>query len=475
MTQAIPIKSETAETYLNRIAELDCTLSRHYEKVVRVDRLLTRRLVSFQANKHRGAYRWYKYKEAFSCELVEYILQRYDVPKDRVLDPFAGVGTSLFAAARLGYSADGIELLPVGQEVIDARMLADEVGADEIERLKCWRDSQPWRDSTGSRPLNNLRITQGAYPRETEQDIGKYLFEVSKEEAPVSNLLKFALLCVLEPVSFTRKDGQYLRWDSRSGRGNGRTAFHKGEIWGFREAIVKKLDEMIFDLGNKGKSDGLFAKTTISGEGVRLLKGSSLDVLPTLKTGTYRCIFTSPPYCNRYDYTRTYALELAMLGVTESQLGELRQMMLSCTVENRPKDLLRTNPHWETAVAVADRQDLFQTIIQYLEYQRRAGSLNNPGIARMVKGYFYEMACVVHECLRVLRPNGLMFMVNDNVRYAGASISVDLILSAIAEGLGFTIEAILVLPQGKGNSSQQMGQYGRDALRKCVYVWRKPK
>ncbi len=69
----------------------------------------------------------------------------------------------------------------------------------------------------------------------------------------------------------------------------------------------------------------------------------------------------------------------------------------------------------------------------------------------------------------------MMFMVNDNVRYAGAAISVDLILSKIAEDIGFHIDNILVLPQGKGNSSQQMGKHGREALRKCVYVWRKDK
>jgi len=64
-------------------------------------------------------------------------------------------------------------------------------------------------------------------------------------------------------------------------------------------------------------------------------------------------------------------------------------------------------------------------------------------------------------------------MVNDNVRYAGASISVDIILSDIAKKLGFYVESILVLPNGKGNSSQQMGEHGREARRKCVYVWRK--
>ena len=64
-------------------------------------------------------------------------------------------------------------------------------------------------------------------------------------------------------------------------------------------------------------------------------------------------------------------------------------------------------------------------------------------------------------------------MVNDNVRYAGASISVDVILSDIAQSLGFAVENIMALPNGKGNSSQQMGTHGREALRKCVYIWRK--
>ena len=71
------------------------------------------------------------------------------------------------------------------------------------------------------------------------------------------------------------------------------------------------------------------------------------------------------------------------------------------------------------------------------------------------------------------RPGGLDLPVNDNVRYAGVSISVDMILSDIARSLGFAVEKILVVPGKKGNSSQQMGVYGRVPLRKCVTVWRK--
>jgi len=83
------------------------------------------------------------------------------------------------------------------------------------------------------------------------------------------------------------------------------------------------------------------------------------------------------------------------------------------------------------------------------------------------------MACIIAESARVLRPNAPLIMVNDNVRYAGVSISVDLILSSIAEKLGFIVESIFVLQKDKGNSSQQMGEHGRESLRKCVYVWRK--
>jgi len=147
--------------------------------------------------------------------------------------------------------------------------------------------------------------------------------------------------------------------------------------------------------------------------------------------------------------------------------------MLSCTVENRQKDLLAVNPSWHRAIAEADRLKLLQSILSYLNWCRDSGILNNSGIPRMVRGYFYEMACAIAECCRVLKPGAPLIMVNDNVRYAGACVSVDLILSSLAERLGFEIDSVLVLPGGKGNSSQQMGEHGRDVLRKCVYVWRK--
>jgi DNA modification methylase len=466
-----------SESSLEEIVQLDIKLEQHFKSKLHVQPSLTRSLVSFQANKNRPVYRWYKYKEGFSASLVEHFFEKYEVHSGKILDPFAGSGTALFIASALGLDADGIELLPIGQQIIETkRILENEFTGKDFDTLRSWAKSYPWEKSKDSKPINELRITKGAYPKNTKESIEKYLATSEKENIRVKTVLQFALLCVLEIVSYTRKDGQYLRWDYRSGRTQGKKVFDKGAIADFEQAISHKINEIITDLHPTEPVQGNLFSTPATPQkqgNIRLFSGSSLEIMPTLDSESYDAIITSPPYCNRYDYTRTYALELALMNTDEKGLVNLRQEMLSCTVENRAKDLLKINPTWTEAISAADDQELLQAILKYLENKKANGLLNNNGIPRMVRGYFYEMACIIAECRRVMKSNAPLIMVNDNVRYAGASISVDMILSSIAEKLGFQVENILVLPSGKGNSSQQMGEHGRDELRKCIYIWRK--
>ena len=458
---------------LDRIEKLNRASEARWANKLRVDNSLTRALVSFQANKSRAISRWFKYKEAFSAGLVEHLLSRYRIAGGIMLDPFAGSGTALFAAGGLGMKAEGIELLPIGQILIATKQLLDwQLTEVDVERLAFWRDKHPWHQSKTSKPINELRITRGAYPAETLEAMERFLAASEQEGDHVKAILLFALLCILENISYTRKDGQYLRWDYRSGRRQGKKVFDKGDILNFDKAITTKLHEIVTDLRSSDFSDDFFVTTPQKAD-VKLHSGSCLTILPKFKGESYDCVITSPPYCNRYDYTRTYALELALLGVGEEGLGEFRQEMLSCTVENRAKDLLALNPEWKPAIIAADKQPLLQSILAYLESQKELDLLNNNGIPRMVRGYFYEMACIIFESARVLKRGSFLMMVNDNVRYAGAGISVDIILSELAEELGFKAKEILVLPNGKGNSSQQMGVHGREALRKCVYIWQK--
>jgi len=361
---------DTASASLSEIERLDARWRRHFGSRFLVQPALTRSLVSFQANKARAVYRWYKYKEAFSAGLVEHLLFKHHIAAGRLLDPFAGSGTALFAAGALGLDADGIELLPIGQQIVFTKQLLETEFTDEdYECLKRWTSSAVWQQAGKKITLPELRITRGAYPEPTRESIEMFLGAATQENERVQTVLRFALLCVLESVSYTRKDGQYLRWDYRSGRTWGKKQFDKGEMADFRMAVSQKLSEILADLEIILQQQSLFDIGRSQGK-IQLLTGSCLDIMPALPDAAYDVIVTSPPYCNRYDYTRTYALELALLGVDEQQLVKLRQNMLSCTVENRAKDLLSINPLWKPALQSADEQALLQAILRYLEAQK---------------------------------------------------------------------------------------------------------
>jgi hypothetical protein len=357
--------NETSEE-LARIEKLTSEAEIRWADKLRVDNSLTRALVSFQANKGRAVYRWFKYKEAFSAGLIEHLLNKYRISTGVLLDPFAGSGTALFVAGGHGMKAEGIELLPIGRTLIATKQLIDwDLKEADVTRLAFWRDEHPWRKCKTVKPINELRITRGAYPAETLDAMGRFLAASELEGGRVTAVLLFALLCILENISYTRKDGQYLRWDYRSGRRQGKKIFDKGKILAFDAAITHKLHEIVHDLRAGQLPEDFFAKKLKKAD-VKLHGGSCLEILPKLKSESYDCLITSPPYCNRYDYTRTYALELALLGAGEDDLVKMRQEMLSCTVENRAKDLLKLNPDWKPAIAAADNQILLQNILAYL-------------------------------------------------------------------------------------------------------------
>jgi len=468
--------TNVASISLDMLQENNKFLETRYADKLKVNSQLNRQLVSFQANKNKPGYRWFKYKEGFSEALVQHLLDYSGIQTGQILDPFAGTGTTLFAANERGLGATGIELLPVGCDIMQVRNLTQGTDIQTLRNaVERWQRERPWKQSNLTKSFAHLRITNGAFPEDTQAALEHYLGALTSEPPDVAHVLRFAVMCILEEISFTRKDGQYLRWDYRSTRRQGAKPFDKGHIASFDSAIDQKLQQITADLEpNRGLLD-LFSYRQNHGT-MEIICGSCLNVLPTLSNASFDGLITSPPYCNRYDYTRTYALELALLGVNEDKIRALRQAMVSCTVENRDKTYLRsmmTPTLFQRATAAFEGQHELRAILDYLEWQKTTRVINNPGIPRMVRNYFFELALVIFEASRILKPGAPFIMVNDNVRYGGAAIPVDLVLSDVAEQAGFAVEVIWVLPTGKGNSSQQMGAHGREEVRKCIYIWRR--
>lgn len=77
--------------------------------------------------------------------------------------------------------------------------------------------------------------------------------------------------------------------------------------------------------------------------------------------------------------------------------------------------------------------------------QMESRKLWNHRLPLMVKSYFADMAVILREAGRIVRPNGQAWIVVSTSAYGGIEIPVDLILADIASAHGWKLDSIHVL------------------------------
>ena len=162
-------------------------------------------------------------------------------------------------AAGRGLRATGIEILPVGVLAGEAISLAanglhketfTEVATCLLEHIA----SDKKVSDEHSYP--HVRITEAAFPAKTESELARAReFIGSIDDTEIHTMLNLACMSVLEAVSFTSKDGQYLRWDQRSGKST-KSRSHKRLIEQFPNVLQRRLDEMTEDIEELKKRYG---------------------------------------------------------------------------------------------------------------------------------------------------------------------------------------------------------------------------
>ncbi|MBN1993891.1 MAG: modification methylase [Anaerolineae bacterium] len=462
-------------------------LEERYAHLLEETDKFNRQLVSFQANKTEVLHSWIKYREGFSANLIELLIKELGIsPGDVILDPFAGSATTLLTAKMLGLDAVGIELLPHCHLAWEAKSKAFDYDLAELRHVRFLLEQTTPPKTNEAFP--HLTITETAFPPQIEKEVMAYTrwFETLTVSQNTKTLCKLILMSLLEEVSYTRKDGQYLRWDSRADkiRGNNEKrlaqgkkpiqGIDKGTLPSLKRIILEKLNTIIIDIAK-------LQRDPPPPSSQKLIAGNTLYTLPPMEPNQFAAVITSPPYANRYDYTRTYALELAYLQV-DNKIFDLRQNQLSCTVENKSKEnelktfyqSLGQEGRYQHILEIIQSNQALAEINEALLARHKREEVNNRGILTMIDQYFTELAFVFAELFRVCRSGARVVFVNDNVRYAGEVVPVDMLSTDLAEQVGFTPAKIYVLPQRKGNSSQQMGKFGREALRKSITIWIKP-
>jgi len=412
------------------------------------ERLAYRKLVTYMPNKAEPVHGWFKFLQGFSPKLVELMLEELGTkPSDRVFDPFCGCGTTLLTAKRLGFSSWGIDILPVAVFVTQVK-LRDAFAYDR-SRLRRRIDellASEYRPPSIHAP-QDIRIIKLAYSRETLSQILFFKERILDQgDDNIRDFLLLGLLAILESVSYTSKDGQFLRLKPNK------------PIPSVREVLAEQLNRMYEDL-NPPHQLPLFSN-------LRPLAESNATAYVTLADTRYftdeiedyaDIIITSPPYLNRYDYSRIYSLELCLAFCKDfNELKRVRHSLLRSHIESREAP---TNDVKHPALA---------EVLDNLEGKE----LNNPRIPVMIRGYFEDMNLAIKELYKACRRGARVALVVGNSRFHGELIPVDLLLSELAAEAGFGVEKIIIA-RYKGNSSQQMGKYGRVAVRESISIWRK--
>lgn len=414
------------------------------------ERLSLRQFVTYVPNKEAPIHRWFQYKEGFSYKLVEMFLEEFgaDAARYRVFDPFAGCGTTLVVAQQMGFGAWGIDILPVAVFASRVKLRqASEYNLAQLKRAIKHFQQVPFHPPTLTAP-QDVRIIRLAYDPDILEQLLFFKEQIQQvENIAIREFLLLGLMAILEKVSYTSKDGQYLRLKRDK------------QIPSVRQTLLSQLEMMFGDLMGKQRQLGLPGLAYIpsnagSKQSIYVAKADARSFYDSYNDYA-DIIITSPPYLNRYDYSRIYSLELCLQFV--NQFEELKQVRHS---------LLRS--HIESREAPTD--DVHHPALVEILNNLGGQELNNPRIPVMIKGYFEDMNLALKQIAQVCRPGAKMALVVANARFHGELIPVDLLLSDLAVEAGFEVERIIVT-RYKGNSSQQMGRFGRVAVRESIAIW----
>jgi hypothetical protein len=337
--------------------------------------------------------------------------------------------------------------MPLSVFVTRAKLSARELSPGQLEGAARRVLDAPYEPPVSRWP--DVNIVELAFDPGAKEQMLFFRERIAEIEDPaIRDFLMLALLATLEETSFTSKDGQFLRIVKRKPKP-------------VRAAFADRVGRMVQDLKSHHltRGNGHACQSRVFLGDARSLPRDVQEY-----AGTVSAVVTSPPYLNRYDYSRTYSLELCLLWddsgkILVEKFEDLKRIRHS---------LLRS--HIESRAAPTDDARLPQLteILANLAGKR----LNNPRIPVMIHGYFEDMNLAIQQISAMLEPGAHVALVVANARFEGETVPVDLMLSELAARHGLVTEEIRVT-RYKGNSSQQMGRYGRVPVRESIVFWRR--
>ena len=392
-----------------------------------------RHWVTPRAAREKAIHRWYLFPHSFTGELVHALIDEWELDDgDRILDPFAGAGTTLLASKEKRVPGSGYDLSPFAVLVANTKTAALSRARLELG----WHRLEPrlGQKHSASARRDYSELVCKALPEgrlEAFDAIASWIDDLGCPPAE-RDFFKLALISLIPRFSHAVASGGWLRWSNQG-------ADAAAVVESFRERVGWMLSDV---RGEECSSSG-FWKTEIA----------DARVLPD-PDDSYSAVITSPPYPNRHDYTRVFGVELMFEFLDWEESRALRYQSFHSHPEARPQ-----RPSARGYVS-PERLD------------RNIGHLSDIRLQRMLRGYFLDMYLCLREVARVSRGGAKAALVVGNARYGGKAILVDEFTAELGERAGLVCQEIRAV-RWRGNSAQQMGRYGREGSRESVVIFEK--
>jgi tRNA G10 N-methylase Trm11 len=396
---------------------------------------------AFTENRTVPMHRWVPWIAGFSAQFVDDAIRTF-VPTKRerrslILDPFAGVGTTLVQAVRNGHDAVGYEINPYATLAARTKLAALKLNPGELDEvIDKLKTTTPRRSRRHRRqPPPGFRSRIAFFSKRVEPQILDMLELISEIPAgPIQDLARIALGSMMVSVS------NYTYEPSLSSRpAAGKQLVEDADV---RNVLSRKLAEM--------KQDILWIQQTSPED----LKGNGdvrcanfLAANGELATGSVDLVVTSPPYLNNYHYVRNSRPQMFWLSLV-SGTEELRQLE-----EASFGKFWQTVRDEEPIPLRCDHVELATVVALLREIRADKGAYGGPGWANYVVSYFNDCDRFVQLLRRVLRRGGVAVVVIGNSIIQGLPIATDQILSDLAEKKKLKLHTIIPLRKKRVGAS----------------------
>ena len=387
---------------------------------------------AFTDNRTRLLHRWVPWIAGFSGSFVEDVIVDSS-PNGRslhILDPFAGVGTTLVEALHQGHSATGFEINPYAALASRIKCQAAGFELEELDwalaRMEEFAEEEAWRATPpASVPPPGFRSRVPFFSASIEPQVLACMDFVQQEPVKwIRDVVRLALGSVM--VGFSN----YSYEPSLGTRaGAGKPNVDHADVF----AVMRnKLAEMRHDIA------------VLQSRLARRRRGPAATVHPCsfmengglVASGTVDLVITSPPYLNNYHYLRNTRPQLYWLQLVRD-ISDVR------AIERQS-----FGQFWQT-VRSGPEVPLSPRLPELEEKLRRLrkrnvdrGTYGGPGWANYAATYFNDCQRFCRTLAPLMRPGGRLMVVIGNSILQGIEFQTDRLFAEVAALEGFEVVGI---------------------------------